>query len=206
MGYTFLLQETCTLFLQNDWEEGALFRVFSSRKSAPSARKTDSKNIFRPASRSHVCHKQTNESTSVKFTLKCTVRLSFKTSIEQRLLDAVYVYARENLAKVHIYIQAPVVTKIVRDQGRVQAYGHGQTLYMVRHRTDFQTLDTDCISCPISVQCLSLLYQRPPDPLIESHVREFPSSGSWPTAAASWACAWVSPSSPSSRFSTISRR
>ena len=42
---------------------------------------------------------------------------SFKTSIEQRLLDAVYDYARENLAKVHIYIQAPVVTKIVRDQG-----------------------------------------------------------------------------------------
>ena len=56
----------------------------------------------------------------MKFTLKCTVRLSFKTSIEQRLLDAVYVYARENLAKVHIYIQAPVVTKIVRDQGGVQ--------------------------------------------------------------------------------------
>ena len=27
-----------------------------------------------------------------------------------------YLYARENLAKVHIYIQAPVVTKIVRDQ------------------------------------------------------------------------------------------
>ena len=27
-----------------------------------------------------------------------------------------YTYARENLAKVHIYIQAPVVTKIVRDQ------------------------------------------------------------------------------------------
>ena len=46
--------------------------------------------------------------------------LSFKTSIEHRLLDAVYVYARENLAKVHIYIQAPVVTKIVRDQGGVQ--------------------------------------------------------------------------------------
>ena len=39
-----------------------------------------------------------------------------KTSIENRLLDAVYIYARENLAKVHIYIQAPVVTKIVRDQ------------------------------------------------------------------------------------------
>lgn len=27
-----------------------------------------------------------------------------------------YLYARENLAKVHIYIKAPVVTKIVRDQ------------------------------------------------------------------------------------------
>ena len=38
-----------------------------------------------------------------------------KTSIEHRLLDAVYIYARENLAKVHIYIQAPVVTKIVRE-------------------------------------------------------------------------------------------
>ena len=39
-----------------------------------------------------------------------------KTSIEHRLLDAMYTYTRENLAKVHIYIQAPVVTKIVRDQ------------------------------------------------------------------------------------------
>ena len=39
-----------------------------------------------------------------------------KTSLEFRFLEEVFVYARENLALVHIYIKRPVVTKIMRDQ------------------------------------------------------------------------------------------
>ena len=59
---------------------------------------------------------ENEESLNFRFEGKTQLRNATSSEDDTALLNAIFAYARENIAIVNIYIKPPVVTRILRDQ------------------------------------------------------------------------------------------